>query len=403
MKRIVGIVLCVCLLLGLQIPGIAVLPVAGAASGEAVVSVEAFPIKAGYLVEPVLTPVRGETAAQTLINVLSENGLQAFGSGSADGGFYLAYVAGGDKQGSYNGYRALCSPVSPRTLQIKPKFHPSLRTYLETYMEWFDPSDETVAAGYLGEFCISAGSGWMFSLNGEFLQKELSAFKLKAGDVLRVQFTTCFGADVGGAVEGTADAFTLKIEDRTELTAAIAKAKKAGVDRETVEYAVNVASNPVSAPGDIRFALAGLSAGINRIEAGIDRPQPSAAPTEAPTLPPATAAPTVPATAAPATTAAPTTAPGTTAPGTTAPPTTAPETGVTQAASDPELTVREATAADAPVSESGTQTTAENEALRVGSSLWKVLLIFGILTAGGAILAFAVLKISKRQKENDEQ
>ena len=64
--------------------------------GRAIWSVEAFTVGCGYIIEPTEVPIReGETAAEQLLRLLSENGLVGYYGGTAKSSFYLAYIADG--------------------------------------------------------------------------------------------------------------------------------------------------------------------------------------------------------------------------------------------------------------------------------------------------------------------
>lgn len=55
----------------------------------------------------------------------------------------------------------------------------------------------------LGEFDKGPGSGWMYSVNGKFPDQSAGSYTLTDGDVLRWQYTTNLGADIGdGNVPG---------------------------------------------------------------------------------------------------------------------------------------------------------------------------------------------------------
>ncbi len=178
------------------------IPLPSFAAGTATVSVEAFTVGGGYIVPPTAA-APGERASVTLLRVLAECGYTAFYGGAPDSAFYLAYIADGDKTGSYNGYRcasALYPVKKPQKLTLRTEISAPLKAYLNTHTGYFDETDyETNSEGYLGEFVYTDLSGWMYCLNGDYTQKDLGSVYLKAGDTLRLQFTLCLGADVGGA------------------------------------------------------------------------------------------------------------------------------------------------------------------------------------------------------------
>ena len=175
----------------------------GEVIGAAVWSIEVFTIGCGYLIEPVEMPIyEGETAADQLLRLLSLNGLVGYYGGvpAAGGGFYLAYIADGNASAvKYNGYTRSAAPASPRTLGLDPAIPPLLIPHLEQTMTFFDIDDyEKNWAGYLGEFVFSNGSGWMYAVNNVFPNVGFADCFLADGDVVRVQFTLGYGADIGG-------------------------------------------------------------------------------------------------------------------------------------------------------------------------------------------------------------
>ena len=215
MKRIIC-VLSALLLLALLIP------LSANAADTATVSVEATVVGAGYLVPPTSVEA-GARASDALLRLLAENGYTAFYGGAPESAFYLAYVADGDKTGSYNGYRcasALYPVTQPKKLTFRSDISSPLKAYLSSHAGYFDETDyETNSRGYLGEFVYTDLSGWMYSLNGVFAQKDLASVTLRAGDTLRLQFTTCLGADIGGAEPAIQQAYDEAMR-QTQTTAA---------------------------------------------------------------------------------------------------------------------------------------------------------------------------------------
>ena len=141
----------------------------------------------------------GETAAAQLVRMLSECGFVSYCGGSLDSSFYLAYIADGTESASrYNGYSRFGNPSAPRALDIEPSIPSVLTPHLESTMTYFDPNDYANWRGHLGEFVISNGSGWMYSVNNIFPNVGFADCYLSDGDVVRVQFTLGYGADIGG-------------------------------------------------------------------------------------------------------------------------------------------------------------------------------------------------------------
>lgn len=221
----------------------------GEAIGTAVWSVEAFTLGCGYIVYPMYVPIyEGETAAAQLVRMLSECGFVSYCGGSLDSSFYLAYIADGTKSASrYNGYSRFGNPSAPRALDIEPSIPSVLTPYLESTMTYFDPNDYANWRGHLGEFVISNGSGWMYSVNNIFPNVGFADCYLSDGDVVRVQFTLGYGADIGGFgamgteipdVDVQPSGGYFGVADKDGLTRAICDARASGLlDRTNVALA----------------------------------------------------------------------------------------------------------------------------------------------------------------------
>ncbi len=209
--------------------------------GYAVWSVEVFTLGCGYLAEPVSFPIRaGESAAAELISLLYENGLIGYYSGSTDEGFYLAYIADGTASDeTYNGYKKSDSVKNPRKLELYPSVPEYLLPHLKSGMDFFDAADyQKNWEGHLGEFVISNGSGWMYCVNNNFPNVGFSDMYLSDGDVVRVQFTLGYGADIGGAgalggqspgAVNQAQAGYYPVANKDSLTKQMAKARTLGL------------------------------------------------------------------------------------------------------------------------------------------------------------------------------
>lgn len=221
----------------------------GEAIGTAVWSVEAFTLGCGYIVYPMYVPIyEGETAAAQLVRMLSECGFASYCGGSLDSSFYLAYIADGTESASrYNGYSRFGNPSAPRALDIEPSIPSVLTPHLESTMTYFDPYDYANWRGHLGEFVISNGSGWMYSVNNIFPNVGFADCYLSDGDVVRVQFTLGYGADIGGFgamgteipdVDVQPSGGYFGVADKDGLTRAICDARVSGLlDRTNVALA----------------------------------------------------------------------------------------------------------------------------------------------------------------------
>ena len=104
-------------------------------------------------------------------------------------------------------------------------------------MNYFNARDyEENSEGYLGEFVYTNGSGWMYSVNHVFPNVSFADTYLSDGDVVRVQFTLAYGADIGGASAmggslpggGQTPSAYYDVADKDALTAQIAAARASG-------------------------------------------------------------------------------------------------------------------------------------------------------------------------------
>ncbi len=173
----------------------------GECIGYATWSVEAFTIGGGFLVEPTELPIRaGETAADQLLRLLRQSGLVCYFGGTTRDAFYLAYIADGTSaKAKFNRYSGSGIPQNARELRLSPSIPAVLLPHLRDTMVFFDPDDyEKNWTGYLGEFVFTNGSGWMYAVNHAFPGVGFSDTFLSDGDVVRVQFTLAYGADIGG-------------------------------------------------------------------------------------------------------------------------------------------------------------------------------------------------------------
>ena len=82
----------------------------------------------------------------------------------------------------------------------------------------------------LGEFDFTAESGWMYSVNNVFPDRSFGAYILEDDDVMRIQFTTACGADIGGTMTPTPNFFTLSSKTKlTRLLGTLKEDEKSGV------------------------------------------------------------------------------------------------------------------------------------------------------------------------------
>ena len=192
------------------------------------VAVEGFTVGLGYIVAPyklvldeeTLTEMAGLcgyadaaemkenlTAAHALDYTLQHHCLTMDYNGrlASGGGFYMSSVSGLDTSNA----------VVPDALLAK----------LEENGYSLEPAPYT--EGTLGEFDFTWGSGWMYLVNNVAPNVGFCDYVPQDGDVMRIQFTLAYGADIGSTM--VSDLWFESV-DRDELTQLIADAIEAGVD-----------------------------------------------------------------------------------------------------------------------------------------------------------------------------
>lgn len=149
----------------------------GETIGKSVWCVEAFTVGGGYIIPPVEIDItEGVSCAEILDKLLTDYNIESVYTGSIENGYYLSTV---------------------KNLQnFSPKIPDELKNRLEENS--FIVNETDYYEGELGEFNFTQGSGWMYCVNGIFPNIGFSDYFLTDGDVVRVQFTLAYGADIGG-------------------------------------------------------------------------------------------------------------------------------------------------------------------------------------------------------------
>ena len=147
------------------------------------------------------------TAAYVLDYVLTIHGLTMDYQGNlySGGGFYMSSMSGRDSS-NIAVHEVLYDKLSENGYYVEEA-----------------PYEE----GTLGEFDFTYGSGWMYAVNGTFANVGFCDFIPQNGDVMRIQFTLAYGADVGSTMVGD---LWFETVNRDELTTLIAQALEADVD-----------------------------------------------------------------------------------------------------------------------------------------------------------------------------
>ena len=276
---------------------------AGEAIGSAVWSVEAFTLGSGYVIPPVRVPIyEGETSADQLIRLLHSNGLIGYYGGTTKASFYLAYIADGTVSAAiYNGYQKSGTAKSPRALDLHVAIPQLLTPHLQRTMTFFDPDDyEKNWRGYLGEFVISNGSGWMYCVNNVFPNVGFADTYLSDGDVVRVQFTLGYGADIGGFgamgtsipnVDSQPTGAYYAVANKDSLTRAICGARASGLlARANVAAAYDTA---VQTMATLNASAAAVQSATQALRNAVAHPSAVSS-----AVPPSSAAPSAPASSA---------------------------------------------------------------------------------------------------------
>src|SRR5699024_3198921 len=177
--------------------------------GQYVFALEGFSIGIDHIIEPVLVDVKkGSNAAHALDKELLANGFKYVNTGSLDSSFYLSVL--------YDG--------SNKVFKKEPKVP-------EVLKEKVDINESGYLEDSLGEFDFATGSGWMYSVNNSFPNVGFADYYLKDKDVMRVQFTTALGADLGG---GRGNNF-FALHNKDALTKEIAKINSSENKKEYLE------------------------------------------------------------------------------------------------------------------------------------------------------------------------
>lgn len=173
-------------------------------AGYIILSIEKLTLGQGFIFEPQRVPYYdGETMAQVLDRVLTEQGREYHSTGSLTDGFYLAELEDPDRPGIANTVPAY---IYDMWSALKAG-NPSLRSISDK---------DTMDPEFLGEFDYFSQSGWMYSVNNVFLPVGAASCYAADGLVVRWQFSLVgLGGDLGG--NSTTAAGSRSFMNRTEL------------------------------------------------------------------------------------------------------------------------------------------------------------------------------------------
>ena len=147
--------------------------------GTATVRIDATTVGLGVVDSMTVDLKQGDTAAQTLLQMLEECGYYQVdydGTPKKNGGFYLLRIRRGD-------------------LLYGAKIDDRLWTLVLRDGISLTGTPDTDS---LGEHDYTWGAGWMYDVNGYYPGKGLSEWALDDGDVLTLRFTLAWGKDIDG-------------------------------------------------------------------------------------------------------------------------------------------------------------------------------------------------------------
>lgn len=149
-------------------------------AGSVTISIEAGTIGLGTILPATsIEFYQGEQLSSVLLRLLQNTGFDWRNDGNATSGFYLKAIGrGGIAAGA----------MIPEDLLV----------HLQEVNCQLSDHD----ANWIGEFDFTMDSGWMYSVNGEYMNVGMSAYFPADGDEVRLRFSLYSGADIGGGASG---------------------------------------------------------------------------------------------------------------------------------------------------------------------------------------------------------
>lgn len=188
---------------------------------KAVVSIEAFSIGNGYVIEPTeVTFTQGETVAAVVDRLFKEKNVSYESTGTVEENFYLKSV-------TFENSNKIPSYITNAVVAHDDETGEDI--LFGEYIE--DGSPDTLG---MNDYC-SYLAGWMFTVNAptaEAMSLTMSQTTVNDGDVIRVQFSLDCGADIGtanlsGMPQWGYHSDFYPVADKTQLTKAIAQSQAA--------------------------------------------------------------------------------------------------------------------------------------------------------------------------------
>lgn len=154
--------------------------------GQVTISVEASVLGIPYMIPPMKMDIRqGEKGSFIVDQLLRNKGFTYNHTGTLESNFYLSRLKKSNMLASLQIPDDLWALVEQSSTQAN--------------REDFDPNS-------LGEFDFANGSGWMFSVNGDYPNYGLSDAYFLDGDIVRIRYTLHYGKDIRGFGSTSADA-----------------------------------------------------------------------------------------------------------------------------------------------------------------------------------------------------
>lgn len=165
------------------------------------VSIEKFVLGQGYIMEPTMVTVPEDATVEAAINqALTQTGHTA----NITAGYYGSYIAG-------------VTDSNRGEVQVPQKVLDALSSMSLTFVSE-DATPDTLDAGDYDSW-----SGWMCSVNNEFLSTAISDTTVNERDVIRVQFSLTAGSDIDRNEYPWATPVYPDYANRTDLTRALAE------------------------------------------------------------------------------------------------------------------------------------------------------------------------------------
>lgn len=165
------------------------------------VSIEKFVLGQGYIMEPTMVTVPEDATVEAAINqALTQTGHTA----NITAGYYGSYIAG-------------VTDPNRGEVQVPQKVLDALTAANLVFVSE-DATPDTLDAGDYDSW-----SGWMCSVNNEFLSTAISNITVNEGDVIRVQFSLTAGSDIDRNEYPWATPVYPDYANRTDLTRALAE------------------------------------------------------------------------------------------------------------------------------------------------------------------------------------